>query len=95
MMTRYKECPVVAPAEYPSRADLLHRHIRLESPVAELVRNALSFAKTLAACGSCRVKLLSGDVTIAVQDALTEKDKEDGYILTCQAKVRGDVKVDV
>jgi len=61
MMTRYKECPVVAPAEYPSRADLLHRHIRLESPVAELVRNALSFAK----------------------------------ILTCQAKVRGDVKVDV
>jgi len=46
-------------------------------------------------CGSCRVKLLSGDVTMAMQDALTEKDKEDGYILTCQAKVRGDVKVDV
>ena len=45
-------------------------------------------------CGSCRVKLLSGNVRMAVQDALTEEDKADGYILTCQAKVRGVVKVD-
>jgi ferredoxin-NADP reductase/Fe-S-cluster-containing hydrogenase component 2 len=45
-------------------------------------------------CGSCRVKLLSGSVRMAVQDALTEQDKTDGYILACQAKIRGDVKVD-
>jgi len=45
-------------------------------------------------CGSCRAKLLSGSVTMAVEDALTNQDKADGYILTCQAKVRGDVKVD-
>jgi ferredoxin-NADP reductase/Fe-S-cluster-containing hydrogenase component 2 len=45
-------------------------------------------------CGSCRVKLLSGNVSMAIQDALTEQDKAEGYILTCQAKVRGDVKVD-
>jgi ferredoxin len=46
-------------------------------------------------CGSCRAKLLSGNVSMAVQDSLTEQDKANGYILTCQAKIRGDVIVDV
>ncbi len=45
-------------------------------------------------CASCRVRLVSGDVSMAVDDALTEQDKRDGYILACQAKVRGDVRVD-
>jgi ferredoxin-NADP reductase/Fe-S-cluster-containing hydrogenase component 2 len=45
-------------------------------------------------CASCRVRLVSGDVSMAVDDALTEQDKGDGYILACQAKVRGDVRVD-
>jgi ferredoxin-NADP reductase len=45
-------------------------------------------------CASCRVKLLSGSVSMAVQDGLTEEDKADGYILACQAKIRGDAKVD-
>ena len=45
-------------------------------------------------CASCRVKLLSGKVSMAVEDALTEQDKAEGYILACQAKIRGDVTVD-
>jgi ferredoxin len=45
-------------------------------------------------CGSCRVKLVSGSVGMAVEDALTDEDKSEGYILACQAKIRGDVKVD-
>jgi ferredoxin-NADP reductase/Fe-S-cluster-containing hydrogenase component 2 len=45
-------------------------------------------------CGSCRVKLLSGSVRMAVEDSLTEGDKAEGYILACQAQPRGDVKVD-
>ena len=45
-------------------------------------------------CASCRVRLVSGDVSMAVDDALTEQDKRDGYILACQAKVCGDVRVD-
>ena len=45
-------------------------------------------------CGSCRVKLLSGNVKMAVEDALTQEDKAEGYILACQAKIRGDAKVD-
>jgi ferredoxin-NADP reductase len=46
-------------------------------------------------CGSCRVKLVSGDVRMAIDDALTTQDKEDGYILACQATVHGAVRVDV
>jgi ferredoxin-NADP reductase/Fe-S-cluster-containing hydrogenase component 2 len=45
-------------------------------------------------CGSCRVKLLSGTVSMAVEDALTQQDKADGYILACQAKLRGNARVD-
>jgi len=45
-------------------------------------------------CGSCRVKLASGAVHMPVQDALTEDDKADGYILACQAEISGDVAVE-
>jgi ferredoxin-NADP reductase len=45
-------------------------------------------------CGSCRVKLLSGKVRMPVQDALTDQDKAEGYILACQATIDGDVAVD-
>lgn len=45
-------------------------------------------------CASCRIKLTSGRVSMAVQDALTEQDKAEGYILACQAKIHGDVAVD-
>ena len=45
-------------------------------------------------CASCRVKLVSGRVTMAVEEALTDQDRAEGYILACQAKVQGDVEVD-
>jgi ferredoxin-NADP reductase len=45
-------------------------------------------------CGSCRVKLASGTVRMAVEDALTQADKADGYILACQAEIAADVVVD-
>jgi ferredoxin-NADP reductase len=44
-------------------------------------------------CGSCRIKLVSGSVSMAVEDALTKEDKAESYILACQAKIRGDVEV--
>ena len=44
-------------------------------------------------CGSCRVKLAYGSVHMAVEDALSDEDKTDGYILACQAEIRGDVVV--
>jgi Na+-transporting NADH:ubiquinone oxidoreductase subunit NqrF len=45
-------------------------------------------------CGSCRARLISGHVSMAVQDGLTDHDKSEGYILTCQAKVQGEAVVD-
>jgi ferredoxin-NADP reductase/Fe-S-cluster-containing hydrogenase component 2 len=45
-------------------------------------------------CGSCRVKLASGAVHMAVEEALTGEDKAEGYILACQAEISGDVVVD-
>jgi ferredoxin-NADP reductase/Fe-S-cluster-containing hydrogenase component 2 len=45
-------------------------------------------------CASCRVKLVSGRVTMAVEEALTDQDRAEGYILACQAKIQGDVEVD-
>ena len=40
-------------------------------------------------CGTCRVKLLSGQVTMAVEDGLEPGDKESHFILACQAKSTG------
>lgn len=37
-------------------------------------------------CGVCKTKLLSGSVSMAVQDALTPEDKAKNLILACQAK---------
>ncbi len=45
-------------------------------------------------CGSCKVKLLSGSVTMEVDDALEPEDKAQNIILACQAKSSGDVSVE-
>jgi ferredoxin-NADP reductase/Fe-S-cluster-containing hydrogenase component 2 len=45
-------------------------------------------------CGSCRIKLVSGNVKMAVEDALTEEDKSRNYILACQAEISSDVTVE-
>ncbi len=45
-------------------------------------------------CGTCRVKLLSGEVTMALEDGLEPGDKENRIILACQAKSTGNVVVD-
>ncbi len=45
-------------------------------------------------CGICRVKLLSGEVTMAVEDGLEPGDREKRIILACQAKSAGDVTVE-
>ena len=36
-------------------------------------------------CGTCMALLKEGSATMRVNDALTEDEVEDGYVLTCQA----------
>ena len=45
-------------------------------------------------CGQCKTHLISGTVTMEVQDALTPTDRSKRLILACQARAVGDVVVD-
>lgn len=45
-------------------------------------------------CGLCKVKMTTGEVDMAVQDALDADDKANGIILACQAKPKGDIAVE-
>lgn len=44
-------------------------------------------------CGTCRSRLVSGSVTMANVDGLTEEEEADGYILPCVARATSDVDV--
>ena len=45
-------------------------------------------------CGVCKVKMISGEVKMAVEDALDPDDKANGIILACQAMPIGDIAVE-
>jgi ferredoxin-NADP reductase/ferredoxin len=75
----------------------IHRRVPEDLTILDVADEAgvlINNACRSGTCASCRIKLTSGRVSMAVQDALTEQDKVDGYILACQAKVQGDVTVD-
>lgn len=61
---------------------------------AEDVGVAIDYACRVGTCGACRVRLLSGTVTMEVEDGLEPSDKADHIVLACQAKSTGDVTVD-
>jgi len=54
----------------------------------------IEFSCRVGTCGLCKVKLTSGEVDQAVQDALDDNDKANGIILACQAKPKGEVTVE-
>jgi ferredoxin-NADP reductase/uncharacterized protein YcbX len=45
-------------------------------------------------CGRCKVRLLSGDIKMEVDEALDASEKSNGFILACQAKPLGNVAID-
>ena len=45
-------------------------------------------------CGVCKVKMTSGEVAMAVEDALDPDDKTNGIILACQAVPKTDIAVE-
>ena len=62
--------------------------------VAEMHGVRIAFGCREGRCGTCRTKLLVGDVAMDVEEGLESSDKAEGYILMCVARPHGDVKVD-
>lgn len=62
--------------------------------IAEGAGVAIPFDCRSGICGQCRTKLLDGDVVMDAEDALTARDRANGFILACQARCRGDVTVE-
>ena len=54
----------------------------------------IEFSCRVGTCGVCKVKMTSGEVDQAVQDALDADDKTNCIILACQAKPKGAVTVE-
>jgi ferredoxin-NADP reductase len=54
----------------------------------------IEFSCRVGTCGVCKVKMTSGEVEMAVQDALDPDDQTNGIILACQAKPKGVVAVE-
>ncbi|MCA9076944.1 MAG: 2Fe-2S iron-sulfur cluster binding domain-containing protein [Planctomycetaceae bacterium] len=61
---------------------------------SERVGVDIDYSCRIGTCGVCVVKLLSGEVSMDVEDGLEPEDKEAGMILACQAKSTGNVSVD-
>ncbi len=61
---------------------------------AEEIGVPIEYACRQGYCGLCKIKLLSGEVTMDVDDSLTPLDRSSGVILACQAKASADISVD-
>lgn len=61
---------------------------------AERVGVEIDYSCRVGTCGICVAKLLSGDVTMEVDDGLEPEDRKAGMILCCQAKAKQDVSID-
>ena len=61
---------------------------------AERVDVDIDYSCRVGTCGMCVVKLLSGEVTMEVEDGLEPDDKAGGMVLACQAKSNKDVEVE-
>lgn len=62
--------------------------------VADAIGVDIEWSCRSGTCGSCAVKLVSGEVTMEVDDGLDDEDREAGMILACQAHATADVAVE-
>jgi ferredoxin-NADP reductase len=71
--------------------------IHVDQTVLELSEElgiGIEYSCRVGTCGVCKVKMTSGEVAMAVEDALEPADKANGVILACQAKPQSDVVVE-
>ncbi|EKO3616781.1 MULTISPECIES: hybrid-cluster NAD(P)-dependent oxidoreductase [Vibrio] len=66
--------------------------------LADVLENAgvpLIIACRSGICGSCKCKISKGRVTTLNQTALTAKEIEEGYILTCSSTIESDIEINL
>jgi ferredoxin-NADP reductase len=71
--------------------------IHIDQTILELSEElaiGIEFSCRVGTCGVCKVKMTSGEVEMAVEDALEPDDKANSIILACQAKPKVDVTVE-
>jgi ferredoxin-NADP reductase len=71
--------------------------IHVEQTVLELSEElaiGIEYSCRVGTCGVCKTKMTSGEVAMAIEDALEGDDKANGIILACQAKPKSDVVVE-
>jgi ferredoxin-NADP reductase len=54
----------------------------------------IDYSCRVGTCGTCKTKLVSGSVTMEVEEGLDPGEKEQGWILACQAKATADIAVE-
>lgn len=72
-------------------------NIHVDQSILELSEQlgvAIEYACRVGTCGVCKVTMTSGEVAMAVEDALEPDDRVNGIILACQAKPGSDVVVE-
>ena len=62
--------------------------------VAEKYGINIPFSCRQGQCGTCATRLLSGEVQMDHEDGLDPALKAQGYVLTCVARAKGDVRLD-
>ncbi|MBX9608015.1 MAG: 2Fe-2S iron-sulfur cluster binding domain-containing protein [Gammaproteobacteria bacterium] len=62
--------------------------------LSEELAIGIEFSCRVGTCGICKVTMTSGEVEMAVEDALSPEDKTNGVILACQAKPKAAVTVE-
>jgi ferredoxin-NADP reductase len=62
--------------------------------VAESADVNIDYSCRVGTCGTCKTKLVSGRVTMEVEEGLEPGEKELGWILACQAKATADIAVE-
>ncbi|HME71485.1 MAG TPA: ferredoxin--NADP reductase [Myxococcota bacterium] len=55
---------------------------------------ALPFSCTMGGCGACKVRLKSGSVVMSEPNCLTERERDQGFVLTCCAYAEKDVVIE-
>ena len=55
----------------------------------------LPYSCTMGGCGACKIKLVSGSVSMPEPNCLTKEEKDSGYILGCVAHACGPVTIEV